>query len=420
MIVNNRDETAIMIARLLLRLLPVLAPSITAAEPRVLELYTYEAPPYQSQAQVLDQRVSVAGETVDTVTCAARQAGWSVRIRLTPQNRALHELRRNMIDGYFAIDASTDLDTAARRSDPVALEKWYFFSTETQPNPEQGRIGVVDGSNELAWLESEGLNDVLTVTTPEQLLALLNRRRIDAALMDRRLMEELDGPTGEYLETMHMQFVRYAPLYLYMSQDFVARHPGFLTAFNRALPDCQNGAITLSSAEYDHALHIAGNLVEDLADRVNLQQAIADGPAIEKLGEIRNIDRQWRARALDDPTSLAREILALPASEALRAWKTERTDVVTEVLVINRSGTIAAMSRLSSDFWQGDEPKFTRLTEGARGAGKLYISPIRYDASTARFQIMVSAPVAPVTGGKPFGVVVLGLDAEKALRARSL
>lgn len=419
MIVNNRDETTIMIARLL-RLLPVLAPSITVAEPRVLELYTYEAPPYQLQTQVLDQRVSVAGETVDTVTCAVRQAGWSVRIRLTPQNRALHELRRNMIDGYFAIDASTDLDTAARRSDPVALEKWYFFSTETQPNPEQGRIGVVDGSNELAWLESEGLNDALTVTTPEQLLALLNRHRIDAALMDRRVMEELDGPTGEYLETMHMQFVRYAPLYLYMSQDFSARYPGFLTAFNRALPDCQNGAIALSSSEREHALQIASKLVEDLADRVDLQQAIANGPAIEEPSDIRHIDRQWRALAPEKPTPLAREILELPASEALRTWKAETTDVVTEVLVINGSGTIAAMSRLSSDFWQGDEPKFTRLTEGARGASQLYISPIRYDASTARFQIMVSAPVAPVTGGKPFGVVVLGLDAEKTLRARSL
>lgn len=207
-----------MIARQLLWLLPILAPSVTVAEPRVLELYTYEAPPYQSRIQLLDQQVSVAGETVETVACAIREAGWSPEIRLTPQSRALYELRRNMIDGYFALDASTELDTAALRSDPVALEEWYFFSTEAQTNPYSARIGVVNGSNELAWMEAAGYEGFLTVATPEQLLALLQRKRIDVALMDRRLMEVLAGPMGESLETMHMEFVRYAPLYLYLNR----------------------------------------------------------------------------------------------------------------------------------------------------------------------------------------------------------
>ena len=46
----------------------------------------------------------------------------------------------------------------------------------------------------------------------------------------------------------------------------------------------------------------------------------------------------------------------------------------------------------------------------------MWISPIRYDASTARFQVMVSFPVPlnePNNGRE--GVLVLGLDIEHAL-----
>ncbi|MBD3640838.1 MAG: hypothetical protein HUJ18_07565 [Marinobacter sp.] len=407
-----------MIARQLLWLLPILAPSVTVAEPRVLELYTYEAPPYQSRIQLLDQQVSVAGETVETVACAIREAGWSPEIRLTPQSRALYELRRNMIDGYFALDASTELDTAALRSDPVALEEWYFFSTEAQTNPYSARIGVVNGSNELAWMEAAGYEGFLTVATPEQLLALLQRKRIDVALMDRRLMEVLAGPMGESLETMHMEFVRYAPLYLYLNRQFDASHPDFLAAFNRALPGCMEEQITLSATERHQAESLAVTLLEDLARQVDLRQAFAGDSAPLASEEIRDIDRDWRAKAPAEATALARHILQLPASEALRQWKEKHTGLVTEAMVVNRSGTISAMSRLSSDFWQGDEPKFKQVMEDSGSPGNLYISPIRYDASTARFQIMVSSAITSEHGGEKLGVVVLGLNVEEALKAR--
>jgi len=67
----------------------------------------------------------VAGDTVETVTCAARAAGWAPEIHLAPQSRAVYELRRNLVDGYFALDASTEPDAAALCSDPVTLEEWY-------------------------------------------------------------------------------------------------------------------------------------------------------------------------------------------------------------------------------------------------------------------------------------------------------
>ncbi len=78
------------------------------------------------------------------------------------------------------------------------------------------------------------------------------------------------------------------------------------------------------------------------------------------------------------------------------------------------------MSQLSSDYWQGDEPKFQEIvTEvGLRAERKadLWISPIRYDASTRQFQITVSVPVPlqePNNGVE--GVLSLGLAIEETL-----
>jgi hypothetical protein len=83
-------------------------------------------------------------------------------------------------------------------------------------------------------------------------------------------------------------------------------------------------------------------------------------------------------------------------------------------MLTNSIGTLVAMSRLTSDFWQGDEPKFERHIRS--DTRNLYVSPIRYDASTTRFQVTVSMPVIVEGQWLPAGVLVIGLDVEQALK----
>src|SRR5690554_629209 len=127
-----------------------------AADHRVYTLYTFHSPPYQ-YANETPNGPEVAGETADTIRCAMAQAGAHTQIRLVPQNRALYSLKRNLVDGYFAVDHSPELDQSAWASHPVALEKWHWFYTGEQPVPENARIGVVGGSNEELWRSEEGL-----------------------------------------------------------------------------------------------------------------------------------------------------------------------------------------------------------------------------------------------------------------------
>lgn len=401
--------------RLATGLATLLASAFALAQPPTLNLYTFESPPYQFAGG----GEQISGETTDTVVCAANRAGWSTRIRITPQNRAIHSLERSMIDGYFAIDPSAELDTVARRSDPVALEKWYFFTREDKTFSDKLRIGVVAGSNEEAWLEANGYDIFLSVSSPTQLLALLKRGRIDTALMDERVMSGL-GHSNEFTDTeLESHFVRYAPLYLYLSEAFTSAYPEFLGTFNRTLDTCMAGHLSLSEEEERRISKLSSRLFRELDSIMDVSQIIEAGPRQESYTDVMTIDSQWQALAPLAIPEMAASILALPGSKALHAWQQSHRGLVTEVMLVNDMGTLAAMSQLTSDYWQGDEPKFQKVIDNRETTPgndrPLYLSPIRYDKSAARFQVTASTPVLSASREPAIGVIVIGLSIEEAL-----
>ncbi|HDZ37516.1 MAG TPA: transporter substrate-binding domain-containing protein [Marinobacter sp.] len=393
---------------------------VCQAQPSDLDLVTFEAPPYQTTMLNGREKARIEGETVETVTCAAKQAGRPVHVTPAPQKRAMYSLEQNSVDGYFAVGPSAELDAIATRSDPVALEQWYFFMLDPQIRPDQARIGAVDGSNEEAWLEANGYDIYLRVTSPGQLAALLERGRIDMALMDKRVMDGLNTTNKTNTDRLHSLFLRYAPLYLYMSKTFQENHPEFLPAFNHALPACTKKTLTLNTWERSHIEALTNRLLAELTLRLDLQRALNAGPQPKTLAEVLAIDSKWQASAPMTAPPLAAHILSLPASHILKTWQQSHQGLVTEVLLINKMGTIAAMSQLTSDFWQGDEPKFLNVigsepSDDPQLRKTLFISPIRYDQSTARFQVIVSVPVFPDDGDAAIGVIAVGLDIEKAI-----
>ena len=405
---------------LIIGLCLVLASVTVRADHHVFSLYTFLAPPYQyTEPQI----PVVTGETTETIRCALNKAGFQARISLMPQSRARYSLERNLVDGYFAVGPSEEMDQSAVRSHPVALEKWHwFFTAETKPDPGKTRIGVVGGSNEAIWLEDNDLKPFITVTGAEQLPALLVRKRIDLALMDHRAMKYLQDQKSGVDWSLNSEFVRYAPLHLYVNPRFAEGHPRFLSGFNEHLASCAMPSMQLSEQEATEVQGLAQALMADLSGIINLTNAIYQGPTYDNLTDILTKDTLWQALAPHHPTPLAGEILDLPASRALATWQASHAPLVTEVLLTDKAGALVAMSRLSSDYWQGDEPKVQeialetdRVVERKRD---LWISPIRYDASTARFQVTVSFPVPleePSNGLE--GVLVLGLDIEHALHS---
>jgi hypothetical protein len=347
---------------------------------------------------------------VDTVACSAEQAGRDTSIYASPPRRAIQLLLNNQIDGYFAVDPSTSLDRLASRTNPVSLEKWHLISLADAEPAENPRMGAVIGSNEEAWLRAQGQEVFLTVRSPEQLVALLRRERIDQALMDYRVLESMGDTSG-----LSARFLRYVPLHVYFSRNFVSRNPGFIDSFNHGIPSCMNGSFDLDESETGEIRAAAYDLFRELQALIPMAEAIRSGPKVRNLSEILNLDAQWQALAPGHYSDMAKRVADQKASIAMAQWQKRHEALVTEVMLTNSFGTLVAMSQLTSDFWQGDEPKFEQHIGG--GPRDIYVSPIRYDASTARFQVTVSMPIVVEGQWLPAGVLAIGLDVEQALKA---
>lgn len=80
-----------------------------------------------------------------------------------------------------------------------------------------------------------------------------------------------------------------------------------------------------------------------------------------------------------------------------------------EAFVMDNQGANVAMTDKTSDFWQGDEPKWQESFKG--GAGAVHVSDVKFDDSTQTYTVQVSVPV--MDGGKAIGAITFGVDVDQ-------
>jgi len=126
--------------------------------------------------------------------------------------------------------------------------------------------------------------------------------------------------------------------------------------------------------------------------------------------EIEALDLDWRAQVGAASAPLIEAVTGRPASLRLQTMRDASQGLLTEIILMDRHGLNVAVSDVTSDYWQGDEAKWTE-TYGA-GAGSVHVSEVEFDESTQTYQAQVSMPVAdPDTGGVA-GAVTFGVNVE--------
>jgi len=120
------------------------------------------------------------------------------------------------------------------------------------------------------------------------------------------------------------------------------------------------------------------------------------------------LDKQWRAEvdAADKP--LINATLGTEASQYLSKVQADSAGLFTEIFATDAKGLNVAQSTITSDYWQGDEDKFSKSF--GVGADAVFLGEIEQDESTQAYQSQVSITITDPASGAPIGSITAGID----------
>jgi hypothetical protein len=159
-----------------------------------------------------------------------------------------------------------------------------------------------------------------------------------------------------------------------------------------------------------------GGLVKQVAAaRLDLAQTMARDPELvaavnaknaekETPEAIQRKDKEWAARA-DSP--LRKALTGSPCAQRLRLLIAPDPMVV-EAILMDNQGANVCVSKETSDYWQGDEPKWQKTF---RDGQEVFVDEPAFDESTHAYAVQLSVPVA--AGGHRVGALTLSLKVRK-------
>jgi hypothetical protein len=128
------------------------------------------------------------------------------------------------------------------------------------------------------------------------------------------------------------------------------------------------------------------------------------------LDTIKKTDKEWMAATGVTPfmkammeNSAAKELAKLESSKPY----------FDELFLMDNQGANVAMTNKTSDYWQGDEDKFTESYKGGQGA--VDIGKVKFDKSSQAYLVQVSVPV--MDAGKAIGAITIGINVDELEKA---
>ena len=160
---------------------------------------------------------------------------------------------------------------------------------------------------------------------------------------------------------------------------------------------------------------MVGVLREDIEDVVahccerDWMAAVTSPPRQRSPEELRRLDALWETLGADSPEMAA--VLDHPLARPLRHLRQTR-QYCREIFLTDRHGQLVAASNRTSDYYQADERWWQMAYD--QGRGTVFVSPVRFDASSEVWSIDVCVPVytGPARKGQVAGVLKAVFDLE--------
>ena len=184
-------------------------------------------------------------------------------------------------------------------------------------------------------------------------------------------------------------------------------HKKLLIAMFMVFPLLSQAEGGLSDAEIEELLEVKIRFATHMAFQPNIIRAV-ESQNSEKLtlAQIKERDALW-VDANGGGNSLIREITRNDIARYLQR-RVENNAAIDEVFITDNQGANVAAYPPTSDYWQGDEGKWTSSFNA--GDGKVFIGPLEPDASTNKTQVQISAPI--ISNDATIGVLVMGVSVD--------
>ena len=124
--------------------------------------------------------------------------------------------------------------------------------------------------------------------------------------------------------------------------------------------------------------------------------------------EIDTLDQTWRGFVGVDDAPIIAPVLNNPAADFLRQQAAASNGIITEAFIMDARGLNVAVSTPTSDYWQGDEAKFTETFP--LGSGAVHYGEPELDDSTQEIQGQISVTVTDPTTGEAVGALTVGIS----------
>jgi len=163
----------------------------------------------------------------------------------------------------------------------------------------------------------------------------------------------------------------------------------------------------LSQQELEELLDVKIRFARHIALNPSIVRAVeAQNSQQLALAEIQRRDDEWK-NAGDKPTALIKEITGNKVARYFER-RVENNVAIDEVFLTDNQGANVAAYPATSDYWQGDEKKWTASYNNGRGV--VFIGPLEFDDSTQKTQVQISAPI--LSQDQTVGVLVLGVSVD--------
>ncbi len=123
--------------------------------------------------------------------------------------------------------------------------------------------------------------------------------------------------------------------------------------------------------------------------------------------DIEALDQKWRAEVESADKPMITEVLGNDLSKFLQEKQAGSEGAFAELFVMDAKGLNVGQSDVTSDYWQGDEDKFSK----SFGAGKdvIFVDEVEKDESTQALQSQASVTISDETGA-PIGAITIGVN----------